>query len=155
MIYHEDLYGEDGADTIHGHEGDDYISGGDHADTLNGNAGDDEMDGGHGSDIMDGGDGKDTMNGGTDADFMSGGDDDDTMDGGPGGDVMCGDGETTGDVIVAGDTDAEAIPDKIWAAVSDDTCDCGHTSTYWDGSCTDPTGRCGTNYLYDKPAMCP
>lgn len=158
IIYSESLYGEEHVDTIHGHAGDDYSSGGSASDTLNGNVGDDVIDGDGGDDIMDGGAGEDTMSGGTGVDFMSGGDGDDTIDGGAGGDIMCGDGETgsggVGDVISDGDSDAEALPDRIWAASAVDLSNCADNSKYWDyfgysGSCY------GNPTQTSKPARCP
>jgi Ca2+-binding RTX toxin-like protein len=113
------------------------------------------MDGDGGDDIMTGGTGEDTMRGGTGVDAMSGGEDDDSMNGGAGGDIMCGDGETDGDYITDGDSNAEAQPDQIWAAVSDDTCLCGDNSTQIDNGCTDPLSSCSATHLTDKPAQCP
>ncbi|WP_193141282.1 calcium-binding protein [Meridianimarinicoccus sp. MJW13] len=45
------------ADTINGHDGDEYFFGGDGNDTLNGGAGRDDLEGGSGNDTIDGGDG--------------------------------------------------------------------------------------------------
>ncbi len=153
--YAEYLRGEANADTIHGNDGADDIEGGDGDDTLNGGDGADDMDGGQGGDIMTGGDGNDIMYGGAGAgvDRMSGNLGADDMDGGQGGDVMCG-GDNIGDVLDDGDTDAEALPDKLWTYqdLADDYCQ--DSSTYWDNK-AQPHGSCGTNYLTSKPGACP
>ena len=148
--YSEELYGEGGADTIHGNAGDDYISGGDGADTLNGGTNDDEIDGGAGDDIINGDNGDDTLNGDADVDKIAGAGGNDTIDGGAGGDFMCGDGGTA-DVI--DDGDAVADGDKIWGADTGDTATCGWNDTQVDANST-ATG-CSSTTLTSRPIQCP
>jgi Ca2+-binding RTX toxin-like protein len=58
---------------LHGHGGDDMLTGGAAHDELMGNEGDDRLTGGLGVDFLDGGDGDDILNGGADGDYMVGG----------------------------------------------------------------------------------
>ncbi len=134
------IWGDAANDVIHGSFEDDasyaeYLRGEAGADTIHGNDGDDDIEGGDGDDTLNGGDGADDM------------------DGGQGGDVMCG-GDNSGDVLDDGDTDAEALPDKLWASHTAARDICGDTSTIWDGLANDGS-TCGTNYLSSKPGACP
>ena len=101
------LYGNDGADTMRGENGDDWLSGGDDDDVLAGNAGNDTMRGSNGADSLFGGnqndvlagnDGGDLLNGGSGNDRLFGGNDDDTLIGGTGRDTLGG--GTGADVFV-------------------------------------------------------
>ena len=110
------LTGDDGANRIQGHGGDDVIRGGDNPatfqysypdgdvnvdvmDVLWGGAGDDDIDGqggpdsiigGSGDDMLAGGDGADTLQGSAGDDVLMGGTGDDTLEGGPGTDTIDG-----------------------------------------------------------------
>jgi hypothetical protein len=154
--YAEYLYGEGGDDIIIGNDGDDYCDGGGGNDDIDGNAGDDTIYGGAGNDSLKGGDGDDTIYGGDGIDNISGGAGDDFIDGGAGGDVICGDSETSGDTLDAGDLVDEAVPDKLWGANAADSDYCRTDGTYWDGFAADPTAVCAGNpTLAGKPGACP
>lgn len=147
----EYLYGGPGADSFNAHSGDDWLYGGAGADTMNAGAGDDYCEGGDNDDIISGGAGDDELYGGSGADAMSGGDGDDIMDGGLHNDTMCGDGNTAvGDYLDDGDADIGA--DKLWGAETDDTVECGNSSTQVDSLST-RVGTCST--LASRPTACP
>lgn len=91
------LQGNQGADTVNGWEGNDWIYGGqgndlllgsDGGDNVNGNLGDDTVAGGSGADTLHGGQGNDSLAGADGDDYLSGDLGDDTMAGGPGADVF-------------------------------------------------------------------
>ena len=89
------LLGEEGADTLSGRDGDDWLLGGEGADTLRGDdrfgaGGADTLDGGEGADRLDGGDGDDWLLGGEGADTLRGGGGDDWLFGGEGADTLRG-----------------------------------------------------------------
>jgi Ca2+-binding RTX toxin-like protein len=79
------LRGGDGADTIIGAEGDDFIFGGDSpadlSDQIFGGDGRDTIDGGYGNDILRGDAGDDVITGGFGSDTIIGGDGDDMLTG--------------------------------------------------------------------------
>lgn len=156
--YTDLLQGDENADTILAGLGDDVCYGGPDDDTIGGGAGDDYIDGGSGDDTLTGGTGDDDMYGGAGRDLMGGGDDDDDMDGGTGGDVMCGDGETGApyDRLDDGDSDAELVPDVLWAsAISLDTTTCGSSSTKVGLNGVLESGTCSSTYLTSRPPACP
>ncbi len=68
----DSLYGGMGNDTLHGNDGDDLVDGGEGNDTLYGEAGSDLIDGGAGDDVLDGGAGVDTLLGGAGDDILGG-----------------------------------------------------------------------------------
>jgi Ca2+-binding RTX toxin-like protein len=130
------LYGMDGADTIKGNGGNDYVEGNADSDTLYGNdgndtllggqgddyvsgdAGDDKLYGGQGIDTLEGGDGRDQLVGGSEVDYLRGGAGTDTLDGGPGNDLLTG--GTGDDSLKGGDGSDSYI---LAADVGDDTID--------------------------------
>eukprot|EP00657_Telonema_sp_P-1_P010788 TRINITY_DN5383_c0_g1_i1.p2 TRINITY_DN5383_c0_g1~~TRINITY_DN5383_c0_g1_i1.p2 ORF type:complete len:207 (-),score=93.20 TRINITY_DN5383_c0_g1_i1:89-709(-) len=63
-VYKEELFGNEGDDTIFGDAGDDFIDGGDQNDHVDGGEGDDLVCGADGDDTIVGGEGKDTLHGG-------------------------------------------------------------------------------------------
>ena len=75
------LHGTNGADTLTGGDGDDW---------LLGFGGDDYLDGGKGADVLLGGKGNDHLDGGEGADALNGGDDDDKLYGREGNDGLIG-----------------------------------------------------------------
>ncbi len=68
-----DLFGEDGNDTLTGGVGHDLLDGGNGDDKLTGGIGSDDLLGGAGIDTLLGGDGNDNLNGGADNDTLTGG----------------------------------------------------------------------------------
>jgi serralysin len=116
----DQLYGEDGEDTLRGGWGDDLLHGGDDRDHLDGGAGDDVLNGGSGNDFLIGDAGVDEIHGGSgdddiyghryrsfpdnlenpddpdwaydETDYLYGGDGSDTIHGGYGDDWIWGDG---------------------------------------------------------------
>ncbi len=104
---------EEGDDTISGGDGDDQLHGGIGDDDINGDAGDDQvfghvgddsLDGGAGNDRIHGGDGTDYLNGAYDDDELLGGAGDDHLIGGAGADVLQG---STGNDTLDGVTDED------------------------------------------------
>lgn len=77
-----------GADSVAGNAGDDLVSGGAGADTLFGGTGNDILQGEAGDDALSGGDGGDVIDGGDGTDSLVGGEGADEISGGPGGDVI-------------------------------------------------------------------
>lgn len=75
-----ELYGDDGLDSLAGMAGNDLLYGGRSADTLSGGDGDDELWGSTGADSLDGGAGLNTMYGGAGDDTLAGGSDADRFD---------------------------------------------------------------------------
>lgn len=84
------LFGDDGADTITTGSGNDVVDGGDGADSLTTGAGDDSVLGGDGSDAIATGDGNDTVNAGNGQDTVSLGNGDDSVFAGNGEDLVLG-----------------------------------------------------------------
>lgn len=87
------LYGNQGSDIIHGDGEVDYIYGGTGDDYILGGEGADFLYGEDGSDDINGMDGADYLNGGDGEDHLCGGDDIDTLVGAPVGDCLCGGGD--------------------------------------------------------------
>lgn len=79
-----------GADSINGYDGWDFISAGDGADTVNGGNGNDKLFGDAGADKLSGGNGHDELWGGTGRDILSGGSGNDWLHGGEGADRLTG-----------------------------------------------------------------
>ena len=84
----QNVFGNDGDDTVYGSDGADTISGGKGADTIIGGAGNDVLYGKNGNDLIYGGEGDDILNGENNADTIYGGAGNDTIDGGPGDDMI-------------------------------------------------------------------
>jgi Ca2+-binding RTX toxin-like protein len=80
----------DAGDTLHGGDGNDFLSTVGTNDQLYGEAGDDTLVAGDGNDVLDGGDGKDILDAGSGNDTLNGGADDDTLLGGFGDDQLYG-----------------------------------------------------------------
>lgn len=98
------IWGAGGSDTLSGGDGDDTLRGGGSNDELRGNQGDDRFFGWNGHDIFFGGKGSDTISGGGGSDTLDGGLGDDDLRGGGGSDVFVfsGDGNDTVTDFVAG-----------------------------------------------------
>lgn len=97
----DDVFGNDGNDTLRGlggndsldgGNGNDRIEGGSDHDTLSGAGGHDTIDGGSGRDSIRGGSGRDAIRGGSGNDIVDGGSDNDTVDGDSGDDLLLGGG---------------------------------------------------------------
>ncbi len=108
----DNVYGGDGDDSIQGNAGDDYMQGDLGNDTVEGGAGNDFIRGDAGNDYVYGGDGDDSTYGGAGNDHVYGGDGndhmfggygDDTVYGGAGNDVITGSGEN--DLVYGGTGD--------------------------------------------------
>ncbi|MEM7311712.1 MAG: alkaline phosphatase, partial [Planctomycetota bacterium] len=93
----DDLYGDDGVDTIRGGLGDDFINGGfgnnklfgdEGNDILLGHSGHDQMEGGIGADLLSGGAGNDLLRGGLGDDVLIGGIHNDRLYGDEGSDLI-------------------------------------------------------------------
>ncbi|HMP80127.1 MAG TPA: calcium-binding protein, partial [Pirellulaceae bacterium] len=84
----DELYGEEGDDTIYGGLGNDTIYAGEGDDRVWGGAGNDFIDGGPGDDEIYGEDGNDVIFGGPGNDRLHGGNGNDLLDGGPGNDSL-------------------------------------------------------------------
>ena len=94
-LINEEIFGDDGdntlesgagGDALHGYAGDDTLYGYGGDDALYGGADVDLLYGGEGNDTLEGGDGADTLEGGEGDDTLEGGDGDDTLEGGVGND---------------------------------------------------------------------
>ncbi len=106
----------DGADTIHGYDTDETLSGGAGNDYLRGNGGVDTLNGDAGADTLYGDNNNDTLFGGTGADTLYGGNDDDTLYGGADNDLLKGDDGN----------------DSLYGGTGDDTLEDGDGSdTFW------------------------
>lgn len=84
------IAGGNGAGTLSGTSGEDFLIGGNGADTLNGLAGHDLLVGGNGDDRLFGGDGRDVLYGDSGNDILDGGAGDDVLFGGKGSDTLTG-----------------------------------------------------------------
>ena len=115
--------GGDGADTLLGGQGFDYLHGNAGADSVSGGAGDDWVVGGKDDDVLSGdaGDdvvysnlGNDTLSGGDGADWVRGGQGDDSLSGGAGNDWMSGD---RGDDTISGGGGADLFNTFVGAGI--------------------------------------
>ena len=84
------VFGEGGADTIHGQEGDDTLDGGVGDDVIFGDEGDDVIHGGEGGDHLEGGAGADALAGNLGDDVLMAGEGGDSLQGGEGADKLVG-----------------------------------------------------------------
>ncbi len=85
------LFGEDGSDTITAGAGNDTLDGGNGGDSLTSGGGNDSVLGGDGSDVIAAGDGNDTIDAGNGQDTVSAGNGDDSVFAGNGEDSVLGD----------------------------------------------------------------
>ena len=130
------LYGNGGNDTLYGNEDNDRIYGGDGDDVLAGMSGHDRLEGDAGNDTFYGDDGNDTLVGGEGDDYLAGKRHNDHLYGGPGNDTLSGrehddflDGGAGNDVLY-GDDGADSIAggdgdDWISPGFGADTCSGG------------------------------
>ena len=84
------ITGGNGADTLHGMDGNDIIKGGAGNDMIYGDKQCDILDGGTGNDRLYGGDNSDQLAGGEGNDYLTGEDGNDTLSGGSGSDILIG-----------------------------------------------------------------
>lgn len=132
--YSEDLYGEEGNDTIRGHAGDDDLWGGPGINELFGDDGDDSIRGGPQVDTIYGGDGEDRIWAGESGDFVYGGDKSDRIWGQGGGDTI----------------DAGSGDDEVMAGTGNDTVEGGPGRDVLHGDDDNDTmrGGIGNDTLY-------
>ena len=87
-LTNEEIFGDDGDNTLESGAGGDALYGYAGDDTLYGYGGDDALYGGADVDLLYGGEGNDTLEGGDDADTLVGGEGDDTLEGDDGDDTL-------------------------------------------------------------------
>lgn len=112
--FNDNLFGNDGDDTLEGRLGNDTLRGGNDDDRLLGHAGKDLLQGDAGDDTLYGHEGNDVLEGGSGVDILDGGEGNDVLRGGAHTDIMSGD---TGNDLLYG----EAGNDRMLGEAGNDT----------------------------------
>ncbi len=142
-VMRDEIWGNDGNDTVAAGAGDDHLNGGNGADSLRGGEGNDTISGGNDDDTLHGNDGNDAINGGNGADTLHGNAGDDTLRGGNHDDLIYG--GRGADTLIGNDGN-----DVILGSIGDDTVrgDKGNDTLYGNTGNDSVRGGAGDDMLY-------
>jgi Ca2+-binding RTX toxin-like protein len=140
--HHDDIWGDDGANFLDGHQGNDTLKGFGGDDSLAGGVGDDSLYGMDGADALSGGLGNDVLIGAAGDDILVGGGDDDTMIGGIDNDIYYVDSALDNIIELSGEGH-----DTVYSYVDMTLADNAEVLSLVHGAAVYGTGNAGSNTI--------